>query len=257
MPSAAGAAPAGGVRYDRIGVGYSVGRRTDPTWATAIAQALGDAAPVLNVGAGAGSYEPSDRPLVAVEPSDLMISQRAPGAAPVVRGIVEHLPFRDRAAGAALAVLTNHHWSDEAAGFAEICRVAPLRVVLTFDPAVHLEQWIVRDYVPEVAAFDAGRPPFDEIVGLLDADVTVLPVTRSFEDGVLGAYWCRPSAYLDPTVRAHMSGFARLDPVVVEGAMDHLRADVESGAWDARYASLAGLESYDAGYRLLVSRADR
>jgi Methyltransferase domain len=257
MPGATDAGRAGGVRYDRIGVGYSAGRRTDPTWAVAIANALGDAAPVLNVGAGAGSYEPSDRPVVAVEPSERMIAQRPPGAAPVLRGVVEHLPFRDRSAAAVLAVLTNHHWNDEVAGFAEVCRVAPLRLVLTFDPAVHMEQWIVRDYVPEVAAFDVGRPPFDEIVGLLAADVTVLPVTRTFEDGVLGAYWCRPSAYLDPTVRAHMSGFARLDTATVERAMRRLRADLESGAWDARYGSLAELDSFDAGFRLLVSRADR
>jgi hypothetical protein len=255
VPSAAGAGPSEGVRYDRIGVGYSVGRRTDPTWAAAIADALGDAAPVLNVGAGAGSYEPRDRLVVAVEPSELMISQRPPGAAPVVRGVVEALPFGEGGAGAALAVLTNHHWTDEVDGFAEVCRVAPLRVVVTFDPAVHLEQWIVRDYVPEVAALDAGRPSFDEIVGLLAADVTVLPLSRSFEDGVLGAYWCRPFAYLEPAVRAHMSGFARLDPVVVDRAMRRLGADLESGAWDARYDSIAELDSFDAGYRLLVSRA--
>jgi hypothetical protein len=257
MPGASGAGQTGGARYDRIGVGYSVGRRTDPTWAAVIASALGDAAPVVNVGAGAGSYEPGDRPVVAVEPSELMISQRPLGASPVVRGVAEHLPFEDRSVAATLAVLTNHHWTDEVAGFAEMCRVAPLRLVVTFDPAVHVEQWIVRDYVPEVAAFDAGRPPFDEIVGLLGADVTVLPVTRGFEDGLLGAYWCRPSAYLDPTVRAHMSGFARLDPMIVEQAMARLRADLESGAWDARYGSLAELDLFDAGFRLLVSRADR
>lgn len=257
MPGASGAGPSEGVRYDRIGVDYSVGRRTDPTWAAAIAHALGDAAPVLNVGAGGGSYEPSDRPVVAVEPSEVMISQRPPGAAPVVRGVVEDLPFVDRAAGAVLAVLTNHHWTEEVVGFAEVCRVARLRVVVTFDPSVHLEQWIVRDYVPEVAALDVGRPSFAEIVDLLAAEVTVLPLSRSFEDGVLGAYWCRPFAYLDPTVRAHMSGFARLDPVVVDRAMRRLRADLESGVWDERYGSIAELDSFDAGYRLLVSRATR
>ncbi len=212
---------------------------------------------MLNVGAGAGSYEPADRPVVALEPSGLMIAQRPAGAAPVVRGVAEHLPFTDRAGAAVLAVLTNHHWSDETAGLAELLRIAPLRLVVTFDPVVHMDQWIVRDYVPEVADFDTGRPPFDEIVGLLGAEVTVLPVTRSFEDGVLGAYWCRPYAYLDPAVRAHMSGFARLDPAVVDRAMRRLRSDLESGAWDARYGQLTELDSFDSGFRLLVSRADR
>jgi SAM-dependent methyltransferase len=254
--SAAGADSTGGMRYDRIGLGYSVGRRADPTWAAAIARALGDAAPVLNVGAGAGSYEPTDRPVVALEPSELMITQRPADAAHAVRGVAELLPFTDRAAAAVLAVLSNHHWSDEVAGFAEMCRVAPLRVVLTFDPVVHMDQWIIRDYVPEVAALDTERPPFDETVGLLSAEVTVLPVTRSCEDGVLGAYWCRPYAYLDPVVRAHMSGFARLDPAIVERGVRRLRADLESGAWETRYGSLAELESFDAGFRLLVSRDD-
>jgi hypothetical protein len=257
MPGAgpAGAGPAA-VRYDRIGTGYSAGRRADPTWSAAIDSALGNAAPLLNVGAGAGSYEAAGRAVVALEPSWLMIAQRPPGAAPVVRGVAEHLPFARGAGAAVLAVLTNHHWSDEPAGFAELCRVAPLRVVLTFDPSVHMQQWIVRDYVPEIAAFDDGRPSFDEIVGLLAAEVRVLPLTRTFEDGVLGAYWCRPSAYLDPAVRAHMSGFARLDPVVVDRAMRRLRADIESGRWDARYGSLAELDVFDAGFRLLVSRAE-
>jgi SAM-dependent methyltransferase len=251
-----GASPAGGARYDRIGVGYSVGRRTDPSWAAAIASALGDAAPVLNIGAGAGSYEPVDRPVVALEPSELMIAQRTGGAAAVIRGVAEKLPFADGAGAAVLAVLTHHHWSDEIAGFAELCRVAPLRVVLTFDPAIHMQQWVIRDYVPEVAALERGRPPFEEVVDLLSAQVTVLPVTRHFEDGVLGAYWCRPHAYLDPAVRAHMSGFARLDPAIVERGVGRLRADLESGAWDARYGALADLDSFDAGFRLLVSRAD-
>jgi SAM-dependent methyltransferase len=206
------------------------------------------------VGAGSGSYEPVDRPVVALEPSELMIAQRPPGNAPVLRGVAERLPFGDRAFGAVLAVLTNHHWDDELAGLGELCRVAPLRVVLTFDPSVHCDQWIVRDYVPEVAAFDSERPRFAEIVDRLDAEVSVLPVSRAFEDGVLGAYWCRPAAYLDPAVRAHMSGFARLDPAVVDRSMRRLGADLESGAWDERYGSLAALDSLDAGFRLLVSR---
>src|SRR4051794_8638406 len=46
-----------------------------------IVEALGDACTVLNVGAGAGSYEPSDRQVVAVEPSAEMIAQRPPGSA--------------------------------------------------------------------------------------------------------------------------------------------------------------------------------
>jgi hypothetical protein len=65
-----------GSTYDRIGVGYSEIRRPDPRIAAHIEAALGDARTVLNVGAGTGSYEPTDREVTAVEPSAEMIAQR-------------------------------------------------------------------------------------------------------------------------------------------------------------------------------------
>ncbi len=55
--------------YDEIGAGYGTLRRPDSRIATAILRALDRAETVVNVGAGAGSYEPSDRSVVAVEPS--------------------------------------------------------------------------------------------------------------------------------------------------------------------------------------------
>src|SRR5262249_49676324 len=62
--------------YDRIGRGYTTTRRPDPRIAAAIGAALGDARTVINVGAGAGAYEPSERRIVAIEPSTAMIRQR-------------------------------------------------------------------------------------------------------------------------------------------------------------------------------------
>lgn len=111
--------------YDPIGRTYSSTRRADPRIAAIIADALGEAASVVNVGAGAGSYEPSQT-IAAVEPSRVMIAQRSPGSAPAVQAEAEHLPLRDRCADAALAVLTIHHWSDVAAGIAESLVIADL-----------------------------------------------------------------------------------------------------------------------------------
>src|SRR4029077_18654360 len=71
--------------YDRIGTGYREYRRSDPRIMAAIATALSDRQTVLNVGAGTGSYEPMDRYVVAVEPSETMIRQRRADTAPVVR----------------------------------------------------------------------------------------------------------------------------------------------------------------------------
>src|SRR5687768_8524444 len=97
--------PPAAALYDRIGIGYSAYRRPDPRIAARIAQALGPARTLVNVGAGAGSYEPADRAVVAVEPSAEMVRQRPPSAAPAVRASAERLPFRDHAFDAALAVL--------------------------------------------------------------------------------------------------------------------------------------------------------
>jgi len=81
--------------YDTIGQGYAVTRRADPRIAEMIRRSLGQARTVVNVGAGAGSYEPADLTVVAVEPSSEMIRQRSTGAAPVIQAMAEYLPFRD------------------------------------------------------------------------------------------------------------------------------------------------------------------
>ena len=81
--------------YDTIGEGYRHFRRPDPRIAAAILHGLGDAASIVNVGAGTGSYEPDDRHVVAVEPSLTMIRQRQPSTFPVVRASASALPFRD------------------------------------------------------------------------------------------------------------------------------------------------------------------
>ena len=116
--------------YDTIGVDYANLRQPDPRIAAQIEAALGDARSVLNVGAGAGSYEPADRTVTALEPSAEMIAQRPPDAAPAVQGSAEHLPFADRSFDAVMGVLTIHHWPDQAQGLREMRRVARERVVL-------------------------------------------------------------------------------------------------------------------------------
>lgn len=211
---------------------------------------------MINVGAGHGSYEPADRTVISVEPSRVMLAQRPAGSPPVIQAVAEHLPLADDAGEAALAVLTVHHWDDWRAGIDELCRVAPLRVVVHFDPAHHDRQWLIRDYVPEIGVLDARRNSFGDVVDRLEAEVSVLPLSRDFQDGVIGAFWCRPHAYLDPAVRSHMSGFAQIDPPVVDAAMLRLADDLESGAWARRNADLADSPSFDAGFRLLVSGGD-
>src|SRR5215510_8947791 len=176
--------------YDEIGVGYRARRRPDPRLAAAITRALGETETVVNVGAGAGSYEPIDRSVVAVEPAMTMIRQRSLGSAPVVQASATELPFRDDGFAAALAVLTVHHWPDRTRGLDELGRVARRRVVVvTWDPA-SFRFWLVDDYFPELAAIDRRIFPAiaDYRRALGPIDVHALPIPHDCSDGFLGAY---------------------------------------------------------------------
>ena len=234
---------------------YSAQRRADPRLAAHIRAALGDARSVVNVGAGAGSYEPDDLDVIAIEPSEGMIDQRPPSAAPARRGLAESLPLPDSCADAAMAILTIHHWGDLGAGLRELRRVARRRVViLHFDPALARRFWLVEEYLPQIGEYERDVPPPSEVAALLDAPAEILPVPIPWDctDGFLGAYWRRPAAYLDPVVREAISVFAPLGQALAPG-LERLRADVESGAWADRHADLLALEELDIGYRLVVA----
>src|SRR5580693_1498701 len=130
-------------RYDAIGQDYARFRREDPRFRARILEALGEARTVVNVGAGTGSYEPEDRHVVAIEPSDVMAAQRPRHRAPAIRAGAGDLPLRDGAVDAAMAILTLHHWDDaREQGVRELRRVAsgPV-VVLTYDPRVSGAMW--------------------------------------------------------------------------------------------------------------------
>jgi SAM-dependent methyltransferase len=240
--------------YDTIGDGYRAYRRPDPRIAAAIGLALADAGTVLNVGAGAGSYEPADRKVVAVEPAVSMIRQRGSGRAPVVQASATHLPFHDNTFTAALAILTLHHWPDRTRGLAELARVARQRVVmLTWNPASP-NFWLTDDYFPALAAID--RPIFPTIEELGQTfghlEIRPLPIPHDCTDGFLGAYWRRPHAYLDPGVRGAMSTFSKLDSL--EPGLSRLRSDLADGSWERRHGHLLAASELDLGYRLVIAR---
>lgn len=242
-------------RYDTTGRTYGRTRRADPRVAGAVEGALRGMGSVVNVGAGSGSYEPG-RTVVAVEPSRVMIGQRGVGAAPVVQGVAEALPLRADSVDAALAVLTVHHWSDLGRGIAEMKRVARRRlVVLTWDHSVFREFWLLREYLPAASESDRMLAvPLAELAEALgEVTVTPIPVPHDCVDGFGGAFWRRPEAYLDPTVRAGMSLLALTPESALAEGLSRLRADLDSGAWAARHTDLLARPTLDLGYRLLTA----
>jgi SAM-dependent methyltransferase len=240
--------------YDRLGVSYTATRRPDPRIAAAIEDALGDAVTVVNVGAGAGSYEPEGRKLVAVEPSHVMIAQRPPTAAPAIVASAEALPLADSSVDAAMAILTDHHWRDRAQGLREMRRVARRRaVVFQHDPQVGAAFWLARDYLPTFLRRLEGKHLAEMMAPLGDVDLRPVPIPHDCADGFLGAFWRRPAAYLDPRVRAGISVFRLLPEPEVEAAVRALRADLESGAWARRNADILEREELDLGFRVVVA----
>lgn len=239
-------------KYDTIGVNYADIRKPDPRIAAIIARALGDARRVLNVGAGTGSYEPTDRAVVAVEPSQTMIDKRRPDAAPAIQASAENLPFDDASFDAAMALLTIHHWRDKALGLREMRRVTRGRIVLlTYDPA--FRPWLT-DYLPALAALDEGQmPAMDDYARWLgDVRIEAVPVPHDCSDGFLHAYWRRPAAYLDARIRSGSSSFWALGDAAKPG-LERLARDLDSGEWAKRYADIAARDDYDAGYRLVIA----
>jgi SAM-dependent methyltransferase len=243
--------------YDSLGGGYSAVRVPDPRIAAVIRAAIASARSVVNIGAGAGSYEPSDVPTIAVEPSRVMLEQRRASAAPAVQAAAGALPFGDATFDAALALLTIHHWPDAAAGIAEMRRVARRQVFLTWDRDVVAQQfWFARDYLPESTEREAGLVTLDELLAILGepVDVIPVPVPKDCTDGFYAAYWARPHAYLSPSVQAGISAIALTDERHVSRAVAQLEDDLASGAWTSRYGDLLDLGAADMGYRLVATR---
>lgn len=245
------------VDYEQHGRTYARFRQPDPRIAERITRALGDARTVINVGAGAGSYEPGDRWVLAIEPSATMRAQRSADAAPAIAARAEALPLDDDAVDAAMARVTIHHWEPPEAGLAEMLRVARSRVVVfTFD-LDHLPAW-QQDYLAEGLAIERPRfPSMESIAQALGGRVTIeqVPTPGDCVDGFFEGVWRRPEALLDPEVRASQSMWALLDPGVEQRIVDRLASDLASGAWDAEYGHLRELASYEGALRLVIADA--
>ena len=248
---------AGDADYGRIGAEYARYRRPEPSIAARIVAALGDARTVLNVGAGAGSYEPVDKLVTAVEPSESMRAQRRAELPIAIDATAESLPFADDSFDAVMTTFSVHQWSDLERGLAELRRVSrgPV-VILSCDPGA-LERFWLAGYAPAVIATEARRyPSISRLAAGLGGvvEVDVVPIPLDCADGFGEAYYGRPEALLDPGARRANSAWSFVDAATAEGYVARLAADLASGEWDRRFGTLRTQPEFDGSLRLIIAR---
>ncbi|MEF0939660.1 class I SAM-dependent methyltransferase [Rhizobium sp. BR 362] len=250
---------AGDANYGVIGTNYAKYRQPDLHIAAFIHAALGNARSVLNVGAGAGSYEPIDRTVTAVEPSASMRAQRPAHLPAAIDATAEKLPFADHSFDACMATFTVHQWSDLVAGLAEMRRVTRGPVlILTGDPEELDGFWLV-DYAPEVIAVEARRYPqmatINEGLGG-NAKVIPVPIPLNCTDGFGEAYYGRPERLLEPGARLANSAWSFVDASIGDRFVADLGRDLKDGTWDAKYRHLRTQPEFEGSLKLIVGEGD-
>lgn len=250
---------AGDVDYGKFGTGYATQRRADPRIAARIHQALGDARTVLNVGAGAGSYEPEDRHVIAIEPSVAMRAQRPKHLAQAIDAVAEQLPLADQSVDASMALCTVHQWRDLDKGLAELRRVTRGPIVVMHFDGDALDLYWLAHYAPELISVERGRyPRIQRICAALgrEAEVQVVPVPIDCTDGFTEAYYARPEAFLDPAVRRSQSAWSFVPETVQSRFVKILGDDLKSGAWDQKYGEWRTRPHFEGSLRLIISHPD-
>ncbi|KAI9009112.1 methylase [Hyaloraphidium curvatum] len=256
---------AGDVDYAAHGTGYGCYRRPEPAIAKMLWEHLGIEAGkpcrVVNVGAGAGSYEPEGPGIevVPVEPSASMRAQRPPNLPPAVDAAAEALPFPDAGFDAAMGSFTVHQWRDLAAGLAEMRRVTKAGgriVLLTCDPEGLGKFWLA-EYTPslvenEVPRFPSLRTLVEGLGG--DAEVVEVPIPLNCGDGFVEAYYGRPEMFLDEGARRAQSSWSFVTREEEQRCVDALRRDLESGEWDRKHGHLRRTAEWVGSLRLVVAR---
>lgn len=243
--------------YQGLAGGYSNHRKTDERIAKYVFEALGDAETILNVGAGAGSYEPEDKCIIAVEPSSTMRAQRIEkGKSPAINAFGEDLPFDDNAFDAVMAMVTIHHWPDIGKGLQELKRVARKKVVvMSFDPEAFAVFWN-SDYFPEMVEAEIRRfPKIDTIIEYFggNCEIVDIPVPFDCTDGFREAFYGRPEMFLNPDVRKAQSAWALISKELELKCVERLREELESGEWDRKYGQLRNTPFINGCLKLVVA----
>lgn len=246
---------AGDVDYGSAGKRYAEYRRPEPMIAAQILRAIGDAKRVINIGAGAGSYEPTDREVIAVEPSATMRAQRPSHLSEAIDAVAENLPFDDGEFDAAMGTFTVHQWSDLEKGINEMKRVTNGPIVIMAADPLRLHDFWVAKYIPEALDRELSRfPRIDRLVELLgdNTRVETIPVPLNCADGFTEAYYGRPERFLEPEVTGAMSSWTLIDQSIVVRFREELARDLADGTWDREHGHLRSQPTYEGSMRLIV-----
>jgi Methyltransferase domain len=248
---------AGDANYGVIGKRYADFRRPDPRIAELVAQALGDAKTVLNVGAGAGSYEPTDRVVTAVEPSASMRDQRPAELPPAIDAVAERLPFPDHCFDASMSTFSVHQWKDFHAGLRELRRVTRGPVVIMSCEPDELDRFWLQQYCPEVLAVEASRYPATQVIASAlghSSQIVPVPIPLDCTDGFNEAYYGRPTMLLNPEARLACSAWSFVDGTVIQRFEEQLAGDLESGKWDERFGHLRSQLNFLGSLKIIIGR---
>jgi hypothetical protein len=244
---------AGDANYGTIGSGYISYRQPDPAIAAFIDRTLGQAQTVLNVGAGAGSYEPVDRQVTAVEPSASMRAQRPAHLTQAIDAVARALPFADKSFDASMSTFSAHQWPDLGAGLAEMRRVTRGQILILTCEA--LDQSWLKEYAPEMIAVEARRyPAMTSIEKALGGNVQIIPVPIPLHctDGFSEAYYGRPERLLDRGARRANSAWSFVTSAVEARFVEDLGRDLQSDTWDKKYGYLRSQPFFEGSLRLVV-----
>ena len=250
---------------------YHETRRAEPRLARDILATIGDldVGTILDVGSGISDYAyffaTQGYRVLALEPSEAMRAQ-SQNYYPhrnitQIACTAEAMNNEDIQADVAICILSLHHFLDVQEALKNIKQVGMMKRVVFFSVDHRLCKFFwFSDYFPEIwsyAQYEMIAPMADQVAVIrrvfsVAPDSIDWPVPRNCQDLFFGARWESPSVYTDRSIFKNTTPLMRADKSIVDAGIAHLRDDIQSGAWDAKYSDMICRHSMDLGHRILV-----
>ena len=253
--------------YNSIGRGYNYSRKPDKRIVETIVRLLDlpRGKTIADIGAGTGNYTNAIADLgyqiIAIEPSEVMQNQAISHQdVSWFTASAEQIPLPDNSMDGAIIMLALHHFGNINLGIQEVNRIVGngTIVIFAFEQNKIPDFWLT-DYFPyfirdSLNTFPDSKILANNIEKITTKNVEIIPflLPRDVTDLFAAAGWCRPEIYLDANVRNGISSFAKMPKHELEKGVQQLEEDINNSNWDKKYGHLRNLESYDAGYQIIV-----